>query len=150
MKTSVLVHNIRSLHNVGSIFRTADAAGVAHLYLSGYTPTPPRKEITKVSVGAEDFVSWSYDESPEAIIAAAKQKGTTIIALEQADESIDCKQIINEIHSDEVLLILGEEVEGMTDDLLQAADLTMEIPMKGQKESLNVSVAFGIAIYQLI
>lgn len=149
MHISVLVHNIRSLHNVGSIFRTADAAGLQHVYLSGYTPTPPRKEINKVSVGAEDFISWSYDETPDAILAAAKQQGTVVIALEQSERSISYDQVKKEIAAEKVLLVLGEEVDGIEKDLLSQADLTMEIPMRGQKESLNVSVAFGIAVYEL-
>ena len=147
----VLVHNIRSMHNVGSIFRTSDGIGVSHIYLTGYTATPPRKEITKTAIGAEDFVSWSYDEDPLLIIAAAKQNGTKIVLLEQTPKSIDYKEF-KQKHSevDDILFIVGSELKGADQELIDTADITIDLPMRGQKESLNVSVAYGIALYEIL
>ena len=144
----VIAHNIRSLHNVGSIFRTADGAGVTKVYLTGYTGTPPRKEISKVALGAEETVPWEYVRRPIEIIRKLKRAGVTIVALEKTDQSIDYRRF----HpcSSSVALIIGNEVRGISTPLLRYADTVMHIPMRGSKESLNVSVAFGIAVYSYI
>lgn len=148
----VLLHNIRSTHNVGSIFRTADAAGVSHIYISGYTPSPldqfkrKRKDIAKVSLGAEDTVPWSEVSYVKKLVATLKTEGFSVIALEQSDASVDYKDVKL---GEKVLLVVGNEVKGMSSDLLKLADVVVEIPMKGEKESLNVSVAFGIALFRL-
>ena len=147
---SVLVHNIRSMHNVGAIFRTSDGAGVSHIYLTGYTPYPPRKEIAKTFLGAENFISWNHDTDPIPIIKRLKKEGTAIVLLEQLPNSIPHHQIANHFKkTDNILLIVGSEIGGINQDIINLADIAIEIPMHGQKENLNVSVAFGIAIYQI-
>lgn len=149
----VLLHNIRSTHNVGSVFRTADALGVAKIYLSGYTPAPLdrfnrfRKDIAKVALGAEKNVSWEYVENPEKIIKELKKSKFKIIGLEQAKNSIDYKKII--INSP-TLFIVGNEIDGIERGVLSLCDTVTEIPMKGKKESLNVSVAFGVALFRML
>lgn len=154
----VIAHNIRSTHNVGAIFRTSEGFGVNKIILSGYTPYPAlptdsrlphiaeklTAQIHKTALGAEAMVSFEYQEQPD--LAALKQAGYRVAALEQAPNSIP----LNTYHSPEkIALLLGEEVHGITDSLLALCDDTLEIPMKGQKESFNVSVAAGIALYQL-
>lgn len=149
----ILLHNIRSTHNVGSIFRTADAGGVSHIYISGYTPTPldqfgrKRKDIAKVALGAEDTVAWSKAGTPKKLIAELKTEGFSTVALEQSGDSVDYKNVKI---GKKVLLIVGNEVKGMSPELLKLSDTVVEIPMKGEKESLNVSVAFGIALFRLL
>lgn len=149
----VLLHNIRSTHNVGSIFRTADAAGVSHIYISGYTPSPldqfnrKQKDIAKTALGAEDSVVWSKAGTVKSLIAQLKREGFSVVALEQSKKSVDYKKVKL---GKKVLVIVGNEVKGMSPELLKLADVVAEIPMKGDKESLNVSVAFGIALFQLL
>lgn len=149
----VLLHNIRSTHNVGSIFRTADALGITEIYLSGYTPAPvdrfgrPRKDIAKVALGAEKSVIWKYIDDPEKKIKELKKMKCKIIALEQTKKSTDYKKIkINP----PMLFIVGNEVGGIEDKTLTLCDNIVEIPMKGSKESLNVSVAFGVALFRIL
>jgi tRNA G18 (ribose-2'-O)-methylase SpoU len=149
----VLLHNIRSTHNVGSLFRTADAASVSHVYISGYTPSPldqfkrKRKDIAKVSLGAEDSVKWSEISHVKKLVATLKMEGFSVVALEQSNSSVDYKDVKIE---GKILFVVGNEVKGMSSELLKLADTVVEIPMKGKKESLNVSVAFGIALFQLL
>lgn len=151
----VLLHNIRSLHNVGSIFRTADAAGVKKIYLCGITPFPvdeflqKRPQFAKVSLGAEDNISWEYRKSIVPLIKKLKNQGFKIVALEQSQNSIPLTQVQLE-NLEKAALIVGHEVKGIDKKVLTLADQILEIPMKGKKESLNVSVAFGIAVYQLL
>jgi len=150
---SLILHNIRSTHNVGSIFRTADAAGISHLYLCGYTPAPidefkrERKDISKVALGAEKNISWEQRENTLALISELKEKGFQIIALEQDEKSVDYKEIKL---GEKAVLILGEEVKGIPKDILDKCNVIAEIPMKGEKESLNVSVAAGVAIFRIL
>jgi tRNA G18 (ribose-2'-O)-methylase SpoU len=143
----VLLHNIRSLYNVGSIFRTADAAGVSKIFICGYTGTPPRKEITKTAIGAEEYVEWEHYPDPVSLIYELKQKNIQIISLEKTPKSIDFKTFKPKYP---LCLTLGHELEGVRADILDLSDAVISIPMLGQKESLNVSVAFGISIYSLI
>ncbi len=152
-EVAVLLHDIRSTHNVGSMFRTADALGVSKIYISGYTPTPTdkfnraRKDIAKVSLGAEKTILWEVVESPEKLIRKLKKDGCQIVALEQSKNSVDYKKI--KIASS-VLFVVGNEVDGVNTKLLALADVVAEIPMKGEKESLNVSVAFGVALFRML
>jgi 23S rRNA (guanosine2251-2'-O)-methyltransferase len=154
----VVAHNIRSAHNVGSIFRTADGFGVSKLILSGYTPYPrcqddPRlphvsekltSQIHKSALGAELLVTFDYQAQPD--LASLRQDGYVIAGLEQDERSIE----LREYHSPEkIALLLGEEVHGLTDELKWECDVLLEIPMHGKKESFNVSVAAGIALYAL-
>lgn len=149
----VLLHNIRSTHNVGSIFRTVDALGVSKIYLSGYTPSPldrfnrPRKDIAKVSLGAEKTISWEVVATPKKLIEKLKLDGVKIIGLEQVKNSVDYKKIKIK---PPFLFIVGNEVQGIEKNILSLCDSVAEIPMKGEKESLNVSVAFGVALFRIM
>lgn len=143
----VVCHNVRSLHNVGSIFRTADGAGVTKLYLCGYTGHPPRPEIAKVALGAECAVPWERHYQTWRVLDRLKAQGVQIIALENnIEDSVDYRKVRPRFP---VALLLGNEVEGLSPGLLKRADVIMHIPMHGTKESLNVAVAFGIAVYKL-
>ena len=142
----VLAYNIRSLWNVGSLFRTCDAFGVEKLYLTGYTGHPPRKEITKVALGAEEFVEWEQADEPMHIVEDLKKEGFKIVSLEQTENSKDITACEPEFP---LCLILGNEITGVREDLLEASAAVMEIPMLGGKESLNVAVAAGVALYGL-
>jgi 23S rRNA (guanosine2251-2'-O)-methyltransferase len=145
-KIYVLAHNIRSMHNVGSIFRTCDGAGVAGLYLTGYTACPPREAITKTALGADKSMAWEYHRDPAALINSLKDAGIHIAALECTEGSKN----LYSFHTDASLcLMVGNEMDGIEGELLPLADVTLAIPMRGEKTSLNVSVALGIAVYQL-
>lgn len=152
MQVSVILHDIRSAYNVGSIFRTADGAGVTKIYLTGYTPAPVDrfnrfvKEIAKVALGAEKSVPWEKREITE-LITGLKKEGTTVVAVEQAENSIPYTDFKP---TGDVAFMFGAEVLGLPKALLKAADNVIEIPMHGQKESLNVSVAAGVVLYQLV
>lgn len=139
------MHNIRSMHNVGSAFRSCDAFGVNELWLSGYTPIPPRPEITKTAIGAEDHVTWKQIDDLSSAINQLKENGYTIVALEQTDTSIPLDAY--RAPAKPICLILGNEVTGVDTDLLAYADACVEIPQFGMKHSLNVSVAAGVALY---
>lgn len=149
----VVLQNIRSLHNVGSIFRTADAAGVSKLYLCGITPSPINifgalePKLTKSSLGAEKHVQWEKQHSPAATIKKLKKEGYKIYAVEQDKESISYTKI-KPLKNERVALIMGNEVKGLPKNILNLADKILEIPMHGKKESLNVSVAFGIVVFE--
>jgi len=158
----IIAHNIRSTHNVGAFFRTADGFGIQHLYLTGYTPYPTlpvdsrlphlsqklTQQIHKTALGAEETLAFSYSEDPTEIIAQLKQEGFTILALEQTPEAILLPSY-KVPQEDKIALVLGEEVEGIPAPLLALVDQAIEIPMQGRKESFNVSVACGIALYAL-
>ena len=154
----VIAHNIRSTHNVGAIFRTSEGFGVSKIILSGYTPYPlipkdsrlphiSRKltdQIHKTALDAETIVPFEYQETPD--IETLRSQGYTIVGLEQDENSI----MLPDYHPPEkTVLLLGEEVEGITTDMRQLCDDLIEIPMVGKKESFNVSVATGIALYAL-
>ncbi len=144
------LHNIRSTHNVGAIFRTADAAGVSKIYLCGITPAPidrfgrDRKDISKAALGAEKVIEWEQVKDIKALIRKLKKEKYQIIAIEQDEKSKNYKKI-KLVRKN--LIILGAEVEGIGKDILDTCDQIAEIPMKGTKESLNVSVAAGVILY---
>lgn len=142
------LHNVRSLHNVGASFRNADAFGVSEVYLSGYTPTPPRPEITKTAIGAEDHVLWSQISDPVETIHDLKSNGYSIIGLEQTTDSYLLSDYTPE--EKKLCLILGNEVTGIDDDIIPHLDVAVEIPQFGIKHSLNVSVASGVALYAFL
>ena len=151
-----IIHNVRSLHNVGSIFRTSDGAGVEKIYLTGYTPGPadrfgkPVPQFTKVSLGAEEFVPWKKIKDINQVIKSLKKEGYKIIALEQSPKSILYNSPQLKANSYKLkAVIVGNEVRGISAAILKKCDAVIEIPMRGKKESLNVSVAFGIAAYSL-
>ncbi|MDR3643196.1 MAG: TrmH family RNA methyltransferase [Candidatus Doudnabacteria bacterium] len=150
----VIAHNIRSLYNVGSIFRTADALGVSKIYLTGYTGSPEnpshKDKIAKVALGAEDWVPWEHSESAQAVIRILKKQKVLIVGLENNLEAGQKAVALNSFKPKFPLaLILGEEVNGINSTLIKSCDKLVEIPMSGKKESLNVSVAFGIAAYYI-
>jgi len=145
-KIRVIAHNIRSLWNVGSLFRTCDGFGVEKLYLTGYTGRPPRKEITKVALGADQFVPWEHVDEPMQVVEDLKKEGWSIVSLEQAEGSIPANEFRPKFP---LCLILGSEIAGIREDLLAESDAVIEIPMIGKKESYNVAVAAGIALYAL-
>jgi len=148
---AILLENIRSLNNVGAIIRTADGAGFDRVVCVGYTPTPPRKEISKTALGAENFVPWEYYEKIEDAIETYKKLGCTIIALEKNNQSVllstinDKQKTINN-----VAIIAGNELEWVSEIAQKMADHICHIPMLGKKESLNVAVAVGISLYNFI
>ncbi len=148
----VVLDNIRSVHNVGSIFRTADALGVDKIYLCGTTPTPidrfgrDRKDLAKVALGAEKDIEWEYFAMTEDAIEILKSDGFQIIAIEQDRNSIDYRKIKAEGN---IAIVMGEEVNGISKETLKLCDIIAEIPMQGKKESLNVSVAFGVAGFEI-
>lgn len=154
VKRILILPDIRSVINVGAIFRTADAIGIDKIYLTGYTPAPvdrfgrKRNDFTKASLGAEDSVEWEQVDNVEELISDLKKDGVKIIALEQSDHSIDYKKVeVGEVVN--VAIILGNEVNGVDDKVLTLADEIIEIPMLGEKESLNVSVAAGVVLFRL-
>lgn len=143
----VLLDNIRSMYNVGSIFRTSDSIMIKKLYLTGYTPTPEKKEVKKTALGSDVSVEWEYFKDPISLIKNLKSEGIKIVALEITDRSIPYTQIS---HSDfPICLIIGNEITGVQNHLLDLCDIAIELPMYGIKHSLNVSVAYGIAVYEL-
>ncbi len=149
----VLLHDIRSVHNVGSIWRTANAANVGRIFLSGYTPLPidrfgrERKDFAKVALNSQKSVTWEHADNPASLVKRLKKEGVFIVAIEQAKNSIGYKKV--KIRRP-VLFIVGNEVEGVPQKLQSLADVIAEISMKGDKESLNVSVAFGIALFRIL
>lgn len=148
----IILHNIRSLHNVGSIFRTADAVGVEKIYLGGITPAPVdifgkfRPQLTKVSLGAEKTVVWERAKSTTRMIDRLKKEKYKIFAVEQSRKSVPYYKVKARA-KDKIALVLGSEVKGLPASILKKADKILEIPMAGRKESLNVAVAFGIVAY---
>lgn len=153
----VILQNIRSLHNVGSIFRTADAVGVEKVYLCGITPAPLDRfrqvpqALAKVALGAEKTVMWEKVATTAQCIKNLKKKGFTIVALEQSKDSIPYYSLPTTTYSlDKIALVLGAEVRGISPALLKKCDVIIDIPMQGIKESLNVGVAFGIVAYELV
>ena len=149
----LILHNIRSNHNVGSIFRTGDALGVTKIFLTGYTPTPldkfgrEVKEISKTALGAEKNIPWEKNKNVRKVIENLKKEGFQIIAIEQAKNSVDYKKI--KIKG-KTAFILGNEVTGILKEILSLCDVIAEIPMKGEKESLNVSVSAGVALFRIL
>lgn len=150
----VVLHNVRSMYNVGSIFRTADAAGCSKIYLCGITPAPinefkkPRLQVTKVSLGAENHIEWEKCKSTHSLLTKLKKEGYKIFAVEQSKNSIPYYKV-KFLKKDSVALVLGHEIKGLPKTILNKADKILEIPMLGKKESLNVGVALGIIVYSL-
>lgn len=147
MKRVLILDNIRSLHNVGAIFRTADGAGWDKIYLCGYTGCPPDRRIEKVSLGAEKSVAWEKCESAVEIEGILRSQEFEILALEQTNRSENIFDASFE--SEKIALIVGNEVEGVNKEILDLCDRHIEIPMQGKKSSLNVSIAAGVAMYEL-
>ena len=147
MNIVVICHNIRSRENVGAIFRTSDAFGVGKIYLTGYTPTPPHEKISKTALGAENWIPWEKVSSPVRLIKKLKKEGITVIALEKNKKSRDINTFSFKTPQKPIALILGNEVSGVPKKICDIDDYILHIPMRGKKESLNVAVALGIALY---
>ena len=143
----VLVDNVRSLYNVGSIFRTSDGAMIEKLILAGFTPHPPRKEIEKTALGSTKSVPWEYTKHPNETIQKLKERGYKISCLELTDKSIHYTDI--KAADFPLCLIIGNEINGVSKEIIDLCDLAIEIPMHGIKQSLNVAVAYGIAVFEL-
>ena len=144
----VVADNIRSIYNVGSIFRTSDAAFIEKLYLTGYTPHPPRKEIEKVALGATLSVPWKYYKNPIDPVLECKSKGIKICVLELTDK----QNLFWNIEKNDfpLCLVVGNEITGVSKEIIDIADMCIEIPMLGLKQSLNVSVSYGIAVFEMV
>ncbi|HET9909619.1 MAG TPA: RNA methyltransferase [Anaerolineales bacterium] len=148
-RVSVLLDNIRSAWNVGSIFRSADGFGFAHVYLCGITPTPENEAVTKTSLGAENYVSWSYHKDAVQLVGALKKEGGKVWALEEHERAVHLSKHVDADSTNPVILIVGNEVTGVDPGLIELSERIFFIPMRGEKTSFNVAIAFGIASYQL-
>jgi 23S rRNA (guanosine2251-2'-O)-methyltransferase len=147
---AVLADNIRSAWNVGSILRSADGFGFLHAYLCGFTPTPEHEAVRKTSLGAEEFVTWSYHKDALRLARGLKNEGWKVIALEEHERATKLSQLSNTAQDHNTVLVLGSEVSGVDPQLLDLADDIFYIPMHGEKRSFNVANAFSIAAYALV
>ena len=149
----LIIHNVRSVTNVGAMFRTADAAGINKIYLTGYTPAPldrfgrVRKDMAKSALGAEEFVPWEHRKSLLALLGKLKKEKYLILGIEQAQNSADYKKVKLQNKN---AFIVGAEVTGIPKNILAKCDIIAEIPMRGKKESLNVSVACGVVLFRIL
>jgi tRNA G18 (ribose-2'-O)-methylase SpoU len=153
MQAILVLHDIRSAQNVGSLFRTADAVGITKIFLSSITPAPidrfgrDRNDIAKTALGAEKSIPWEIYEDINILLEKQKKEGFEIIAIEQSSKAVDYKSVESK---ERVVFILGNEVGGLSKGVLDLVDIIAEIPMAGEKESLNVSVAGGIALFRIL
>jgi len=143
---SALLENIRSAWNVGSMMRTAESAGLRHVYLGGITPTPRSKKVLKTSLGSERIVPWSHHNNSPQLVEQLKEQGSRILALETSPSSESIFDAANTLNDSPLLLVVGNEVSGIDPEIIGQSDRLMAIPMRGYKKSLNVAVAFGIAV----
>ena len=149
----VILDNVRSVHNVGSIFRTSDTLGVSKIFLCGITPTPidrfgrERTDLHKAALGAEKTVTWEHCSTALSVVTSLKLEGYTVIAIEQDSSSVDYKSVTP---SGKTAFIFGNEVDGVSHDVLKQSDFVTHVPMIGEKESLNVSVCFGVAMFRFL
>lgn len=162
MIVHILLPNIRSAYNVGSIFRSSDCFGITKVYLTGTTPQPidrfgrnntgPQKEIAKTALGGEKSIPWEYSIDAKEILKKSKRDGFHIVAIEQSKNSIDLESFVKKIKTEKlekILLVFGNEVDGVDKAMLKKMDSIVELPMKGEKESLNVSVCAGVVMYEI-
>jgi tRNA G18 (ribose-2'-O)-methylase SpoU len=149
-----ILHNIRSVHNVGSVFRTADGLGVEKLYLTGYTPQPvdrfgrKRQKFSKVALGAEDVVDWEHQEDVLSVTNTLKEDGRFIAACEPTDTAVNVSEL--SLEPGNTCLVFGHEVDGLPEEVIAACDQTVKVPMRGRKSSLNVAVSFGVITNEVI
>jgi tRNA G18 (ribose-2'-O)-methylase SpoU len=144
----VVLDNIRSLNNIGSVFRTSDAFLVERIYLCGITATPPQKEIHKTALGATESVDWVHMESTEELIRELKSEGRKILSVEQADKSVSLSEF-QPAAGDRYVVVFGNEVKGVQQSVIELSDACLEIPQYGTKHSLNISVSCGIVLWDL-
>lgn len=145
----VVLDNIRSMHNVGSVFRTADAFLLEGIYLCGYTPRPPHRDINKTALGATETVTWNYFSTTTDAIQLLKDDGYRVYAVEQAENSVLLPYVAS-LEPGKMAIVFGNEVEGVGDGALRLCDGCIEIPQLGMKHSLNISVAAGIVLWELV
>jgi len=145
----VVLENIRSMHNVGSVFRSADAFLIEGIYLCGYTAQPPRKEIDKTALGATETVQWKYFTTTKEALEKLKHQGYKLFAIEQVDKSIPLNRY-QEVAAEKVALVFGNEVSGVEEEMIVLCDGCIEIPQFGTKHSLNISVAAGIVLWEVV
>ena len=145
----VILDNVRSMHNVGSVFRTADAFLVSGIWLCGYTPRPPHRDIQKTALGATETVRWQYAEKTADAISVLKGEGYRVFAVEQVEKSVEL-QDFSFAREEKLAIIFGNEVTGVDEELLALCDGFVEIPQFGMKHSLNISVAAGIVLWEII
>jgi len=143
----VVLNSIRSSYNVGSIFRTSDGAMIEKLYLCGYTPHPPNKQVLKTALGSTESVKWEHVENPIDIIKQLKEKGVKICALEQTTESKPYYKL--SVKDFPICLVIGNEITGVSQEIIDLCDFSIDIPQYGIKQSLNVAVAYGISVFEL-
>lgn len=148
LPVSILLDNVRSLHNVGSVFRTADAFRFEKIYLTGITGTPPHREIHKTALGATDSVAWEYAEQPGQMTRRLKEEGYKIVAVEQTTESVPLHHF-RVMKDERICLVFGNEVHGVSEEVIEIADQGIEIPQVGTKHSLNISVCVGIIGWEI-
>lgn len=147
-KVVVVLDNVRSMHNVGSVFRTSDAFSIEKIMLCGITGTPPHKEIRKSAIGAEKSVEWEYFKDTMEAAQSVKEQGYTLVGVEQTSES---KSLKKELFNDTpIALIFGNEVDGVSDEVLSACDYCVEIPQFGTKHSFNISVSVALVLWELL
>ena len=144
----IIADNVRSMHNVGSIFRTSDAFLVEKIYLCGITPTPPHREIQKTALGATESVDWQYAENTLDVVNQLKKEGWTILALEQTTNSVMLDELKVE-KGEKIAIVLGNEVDGVDQEVINLCHKAVEIPQFGTKHSFNVSVSCGIMLWQV-
>ncbi len=144
----VLLDNVRSLHNVGSAFRTADAFRLEKIYLTGITGTPPHREIQKTALGATETVAWEYVEHPATALTNLKANGYKIVIVEQTTDSLPL-HTFHTTGESKYCLVFGNEVHGVSDEAIACGDLALEIPQSGTKHSLNISVCLGIVLWEV-
>ncbi len=144
----LILDDVRSMHNVGSVFRTSDAFGVEALYLCGYTPRPPHRDIHKTALGATETVAWKHFEDAVAAAKAAKEAGYKVLAVEQTHGSVALHKV--NWGRGPVALVFGNEVSGVSDAVLGMADGVIEIPQWGAKHSLNISVSVGVVLWEMV
>jgi len=148
MQKIILLENIRSLQNVWAIFRNADGSGFSKILLTGHTPTPPRNDISKTALGAQNWIDWEYFEDTIETLQNLRNEGFLIYGVELTPEAIDYQTLFGKSF-EKICLVVGNEVSGISKEVLQICDKHVIIPMKGKKNSLNVSVAAGIVMYAL-
>lgn len=144
----VILDDVRSMHNVGSAFRTCDAFAIEALYLCGYTPAPPHRDIHKTALGATETVTWKNFDTILDAINSAREAGYKVLAVEQAHNSIQLHEL--NWQNEKIALVFGNEVTGVNDDVLQTVDGCIEIPQWGSKHSLNISVSIGVVLWEMV
>lgn len=145
----LILDDVRSMHNVGSTFRTADAFAASAVYLCGYTPVPPHRDIHKTALGATETVPWQHFSTTTDAVQAARNAGYKILAIEQAHNSVPLQQI-SQYSKEPLALVFGNEVSGVNAEVLQLADGCIEIPQWGAKHSLNISVTVGVVLWEIV